>query len=103
MTSRCGSAAAAERVRSSLDPRQPMPQQSHSAFRAGRAVGQWGIVGRRRIGRECVRDELAYLEERYSEEMAAGLNAQSKAAKVAHFELAYRYAVQARDLRPGLS
>ena len=47
-------------------------------------------------------DELAYLDRRYGEEMRAGEEAQPAGAKTAHFELAYRYAVRARDLRASL-
>ena len=44
-------------------------------------------------------NEAAYLTRRYDEEMQAGANAQSTQVKIAHFELAYRYALRARDMR----
>jgi hypothetical protein len=47
-------------------------------------------------------DDLPYLDKLYDAEMQAGEKAQSTDAKVAHFELAYRCALRARDLRASL-
>jgi hypothetical protein len=46
-------------------------------------------------------DELAYLHRRYEDEMVAARNARSRNARIAHLEMAVRYAVCARDGRQG--
>jgi hypothetical protein len=46
-------------------------------------------------------DELAYLHRRYDEEMRAAATAKSRDAKIAHLEMALRYAVRARNSRQG--
>jgi hypothetical protein len=44
-------------------------------------------------------DELSYLHRRYDEEMLAAAKAQSRDVKIAHFEMALRYALRAREAR----
>jgi len=46
-------------------------------------------------------DELTYLDRRYEDEMHAAGTAPSRDAKLAHLEMAVRYAVLARDVRLG--
>ena len=71
-------------------------QRHQETFPAANAERQRRLL---RAGGETAPEELAYLDRRYDEEMKAARNAQSTPAKIAHFELAYRYAVRARDLR----
>ena len=47
-------------------------------------------------------DDLAYMARRYDEEMQAGKKAKSTGAKIAHYELAHRYALRARDSRTNM-
>jgi hypothetical protein len=47
-------------------------------------------------------DDLAYLDRLYNAEMQAGEKAPSTDAKVAHYGLAYRCALRARELRASM-
>lgn len=101
MTFTGGAAAAARMIGIDAEPLQPStPQHLQPTFQAAHAEHQSKFYELPRHETEL--DELAYLDRRYDEEMQAAKDARITNAKISHFELAYRYAVRARDLRASI-
>ncbi|GAA3908561.1 hypothetical protein GCM10022276_28610 [Sphingomonas limnosediminicola] len=91
-----GGAATATRT-TSEDLEQSASHRQQALFATAHSTWQWNV--RTRPYRKESLDELTYTDRRYDEEMQAGRKAKNRRAKASHFELAYRYALRASELR----